>query len=377
MAVIRKTQNKLFMKYIFKISMLIVILSTIGCKSDKNKVTDHKEPIDDYSEKIDSLIAVTHPRFFNGIIQITKNGKTKYLKEFGYSDFENKIPISINDKFRIMSNSKQITAVLILKEVEKGRIDLQNPISEYLPNFEPNWADTITIHQLLNMSSGIISLEKPLLFEPGKGYRYSNPGYGLLGRILEKVTGKEYIQLANHMFKELGMNDSYCYELDTSNEGLINGYWLENGKLNLVEFDSMGFTKESWKDFIPAGGIISNAHDLNIWDTKLHNGEILNSVSHKEMVTPSNSGPHAAFDNDTIGYAYGLRIHNRHPVQHLGHGGRGFGFASIKFYIPEKDVDVIIWENIYARDNDWMAGDIVYHFENEIRKIVLNSSLSK
>jgi len=95
------------------------------------------------------------------------------------------------------------------------------------------------------------------------------------------------------------------------------------------------------------------------------------------MVKPSNKGPHAAFDNDTIGYAYGLRVHDQHRTKHLGHGGRGFGFASIKFYIPETDVDVIVWENIYSRDNDWMGGDEVYYFENEIRKIVVNSNLAK
>jgi len=169
------------------------------------------------------------------------------------SDFESKTPISIKDKYRIMSNSKQITAVLILKEVEKGNIDLQSPINQYLPDLKQAWASEITVHQLLNMSSGIEEMDKPLLFEPGKGYRYSNPSYGLLGRIIENITGREYVSVANDLFKELGMDDTYCYDLDKTDEGLINGYWLENGELKLVEFDSIGFTKESWKDFIPAG----------------------------------------------------------------------------------------------------------------------------
>lgn len=108
------------------------------------------------------------------MVLITKKGETKYLKEYGYSNFENKTPISIKDKYRIMSNSKQVTAVLILKEVEKGNIDLQSSINQYLPDLKQSWADEITIHQLLNMSSGIKEIDKPLLFEPGKGYRYSN-----------------------------------------------------------------------------------------------------------------------------------------------------------------------------------------------------------
>lgn len=359
------------MKYIFKISILFFTLIIFSCGDNKNQL------LDDYSAKIDSLISTTNPRIFNGVILITQNGETKYSKEYGFSDFEKKIPISLNDNFRIQSNSKQITAVLILKEVEKGHIDLNKPINEYLPELKSTWADSVTVHQLLNMSSGIVDIEQPLAFEPGKGYRYSNPGYGLLGSILKNVTGKEFNESANQLFKELGMKNTYCYQFDKPNIGLVNGHSLENGKVNIVEFDSIGFTKESWKDFIPAGGIISNVYDLNIWDTKLHNGKILSSGVYKQMITPSNRGPHAAFANDTIGYAYGLRIHDQHPTKHLGHGGRGIGFVSIKFYIPETDVDVIIWENIYAMDSDWRGGDLVYHFENKIREIVVNSNLGK
>lgn len=368
------------MKRTIKYLSVALTLFVIGCKSsDKNSKNRSKNTsiVDDYSTKIDSLIQTTNPRKFNGVILITKNGETVYSKAQGYSNFENKTPISLADNFRIQSNSKQITAVLILKEVEKGTVDLQSSVSKYLPNLKQLWADKVTVHHLLNMSSGIVDIQKPLIFEAGKGYKYSNPAYGLLGRIIENVTGKTYLEIANSLFEELGMNQTFCYELGKPNRGLMNGYFLENGKVNPVEFDNIGFTQERWKDFVPAGGIISNAKDLNIWDTKLHRGKILKSTYHKIMTTPSNRGAHAAFDNDTIGYAYGLRIHDKHPIKHLGHGGRGIGFVSIKFYVPEKDVDVIIWENIYCLDGDWMKGNVVYYFENQIRKIVLNSSLVK
>lgn len=372
------------MKFLIKASIFMVTSFIISYSILKNKNHLEKEPTDDYSARIDSLIKMTSPRFFNGVILITKNGETKYLKEYGYSDFEKETPISIEDKFRIMSNSKQVTAVLTLNQVEKGKIDLHAPIRAYLPNLTQSWSETVTVHQLLNMSSGIVGIEQPLIFEPGNGYRYSNTGYGLLGRIIEKVTSKTYIQAANDLFKELGMNNTYCYEIDKHNGDLVNEYNLKDGELSLIEIDKMGETKESWKDFIPAGGIISTARDLNIWDTKLYKGRILNSDYQKMMTTPSNRGPHAAFDNDTIGYAYGLRVHDQHPTPHIGHGGRGFGFVCIKFYVPEKDVDVIVWENIYCRDPDAVAdrpdvisGNTVYYFENRIRKIVVNSSLAK
>ena len=351
----------------------ILFSSIVSCDS-RSKEND-TDKTDDYSKRIDSLIQTTTPRIFNGVILITKNGETKYMREYGYSDFESKTPISIKDKFKIMSNSKQVAAALILKEVEKGKIDLQHPISTYLPDLNQTWADTVTVHQLLNMSSGISDLEKPLLFEAGKGYFYSNPGFGLLGRIIKKVTGKDYAENANNLFQELGMSNTYCYEINGRNDGLINGHALKEGKTEVVDFERFGFDVEKWNDFLPAGGIVSNAHDLNKWDAKLHKSEILEPSSYEQMVHSSNEGPHAVFDYDTIGYGYGIRIHDKHEVKHIGHGGRGFGFVSIKFYIPETDVDVIVWENIYYRDDFPNTADIIYHFENEIRKIIVNSNL--
>ena len=84
----------------------------------------------DYVAKLDSLIQADNPRIFNGIIWITEKGKTKYLKTHGYSNFESKTPFTLKDNFRIQSNSKQITAALILREVERGRIALSRPYKE-------------------------------------------------------------------------------------------------------------------------------------------------------------------------------------------------------------------------------------------------------
>ncbi|MFA6277383.1 MAG: serine hydrolase domain-containing protein, partial [Pedobacter sp.] len=155
---------------------------------------------DNYSSKIDSLIQTTNPRGFNGVILITQNGKIKYSKISGYSDVEKKVKLTLKDNFRIQSNSKQITAVLILKEVEKGNLSLNKSIKTYLPYLKQPWADTVTVHQLLNMSAGIVNLDKPLAFKPGTDFYYSNPAYGLLGQLIEKVTGKKYSEAANNLF---------------------------------------------------------------------------------------------------------------------------------------------------------------------------------
>ncbi len=324
--------------------------------------------IDDYSAKIVSLILTFTPREFNGVILITQNGKTKYSKEYGFSNFKEQTPIKLNDNFLIQSNSKQITAVLILKEVEKGNIDLNKTVHDYLPEIKADWTNSVTIHNLLNMSAGINYFNNTLLFEPGNGFMYNNKNYGLLGKILQKVTDRK--------FKELSMNNTYCYEYDKPNKGIINSYELGSFAYP-VEFKYTDFTKDSWENYIPAGGIVSNVFDLNIWDNKLHNGEILSSDLYKQMTTPTNMVKHSAFDNETTGYGYGIRTHSQHKTLYIGHGGKGLGFVSFKFYIPKSKVDVIILENIYYKSGNSINNDIIYHFENEIRKIVAKSSLGR
>ncbi len=364
------------MKVLFKYVSVLLMIVIISCNNkNKDKSQDNNNSTtkkDNFSAQIDSLIRTTSPRTFNGVILITQNGETKYTKVHGNSNFKNKTPITINDNFRIQSNSKQITAALILKEVENGKIDLKSPIRKYLPSLKQNWADTVTVHHLLNMSSGIIAVDQPLIFKPGTDYKYSNPAYGLLGKILENITGKKYVEIANNLFEQLGMHNSYCYEMGKPNEGLINGYRVSNNEVNYVEFNNPDRTEAGWKAFIPAGGIISNVKDLNNWDIKLHNGKILKPETYKLMTNYNITGQHDAFGNKKIGYGYGVRIDDNTPVTTIGHAGRGLGFASIKFYVPDKDVNVIVLENVYNED-----ASIVYHFETKIREIVLNSSLLK
>lgn len=326
----------------------------------------------DYASQIDSLIQITHPRGFNGVILITKKGKKIYSKVHGYSDFEKKTHLTLQNNFRIQSNSKQITAVLVLKEVEKGNINLEKPIRTYLPDLKQTWADTVTVLQLLNMSAGIINLNRPLAFKPGTGFYYSNPAYGLLGQIIEKSTGKKYAEVANNLFKELKMNNTYCYEINKPNNGLINGYWLTKDSLGLVDFKTFNFTEETWANFLPAGGIISNATDLNIWDTKLHNGKILKTKSYVSMVNSTVIDDDTTFSDKKSNYGYGVNINEDAPIKYIGHSGRGLGFVSFKIYIPAKKLNVIVLENVYYRDNI-----IVYHFEKTIREIIMNSSLVK
>ncbi len=131
---------------------------------------------------------------------LTKDATTIYSKSIGYSDLEKKTPMTLNDQFVIGSISKQITAVLLLRQYEKGRIGLENEINKYLIEINQPWSKEVTIHQLLTHTHGIVDLDKPLEFKQGSQFHYSQLGYELLARILEKITGKKFEKTINRTF---------------------------------------------------------------------------------------------------------------------------------------------------------------------------------
>jgi D-alanyl-D-alanine carboxypeptidase len=319
---------------------------------------------DDYTIKIDSLIKTTNLRQFNGTILIAQNGKTKYSKAYGYANFENKLPLKINDQFEIMSNSKQVTAVLILKEMEKGRIDLRSPIKKYLPNLTQTWADSVTVHQLLNFSAGIQEdLDKPLLFKPGSDFKYGNAAFSLLGKIVEFSTKRTYSEVANELFKELKMNNTFCYS-KSNNQNLVSGYLNNNNTFKMLE------NKLINSENVSAAGIISTVNDLTLWDNNLHKGKVLKRETYKLMTSYSITAQHDVFGKEKVGYGYGIRVSDKEPIKYIGHTGMGNGFLSTNLYFPSKDVTVVVLEN---QMNENM--ELGYYFEIEIKKIILNSKL--
>jgi D-alanyl-D-alanine carboxypeptidase len=112
-------------------------------------------------QQIDNLVSVKNAKPFNGIILITQNGKKKYSKVIGYSDFEKKVNLKFDDQFVIGSISKQFTAVLALRAFDKNHLELFKPIKNYLPELTQSWADTVTVHHLLTHMHGIVELDKP------------------------------------------------------------------------------------------------------------------------------------------------------------------------------------------------------------------------
>ena len=274
-----------------------------------------------FTSRIDSLIETNDKRFFNGIILVSQNGKTIYSKVKGFANLESKTPLAIDNQFIIGSISKQMTAVVVLREVDKGRIDLYVPVKKYLPNMAQTWLDSITVHQLLNHTSGVTDWDKPLKFKPSTDFSYSNIGYELLAKIVENITNKSYATLTNEIFKISKMKHSMSPKLNQQ-KSLVNSYVEDStGKIKLVEglLIDLG---------IPSGGMISTAEDLLLWNKNLHGGKLLNPKSYNMMTTASSHRNHFIFGE--VDYGYGLQIDPKGKTLEIGHSGYATGFASME-----------------------------------------------
>lgn len=313
--------------------------------------------------RIDTLIKTDLGRPFNGVILIARNGRILYSRSYGFSDVAHKVPLQFDEQFVIGSVSKQVTGVLVLQEAAEKHLDLQAPIGRYLQNIPQRWKDTVTVQHLLNHVSGIIWPDRPLAFKPGSQFAYSNIGYSLLGEILEKVTGKPYNTLVADLFSKAGMRNSYA----PGNKPIVLKSFLEDSTRQLIP---TGADVAFMKMLAPAGGIISNARDLLLWNEALHNGRILPDSLYKIFTTSFSHRDHPTWG--PVDYGDGIQIAHPGTLTELGHSGAANMPAAattcINFYYPATQTSVIVLENV-----SWDTRDMAraFVFEKKIRNMMV------
>lgn len=310
--------------------------------------------------KIDEVVtAANKHRLFNGSVLVAENGKVIYKKGLGKANMEWDIPNTPDTKFRLGSITKQFTATLVLQLVQEGKIKLDGKLSDYLPAYRKDVGDKVTIHQLLNHTSGIPSYtslarfmeeasrtpygvddfvkkyaSNDLAFEPGSKFAYNNSGYFLLGAIIEKVAGKSYEQvLKERILDPLGMKNTGYDHSDTIIEKRASGY----------EKTPEGYRNAGYLDMsIPyaAGSLYSTVEDLYLWDQALYTDRVL-ATQWKELM----------FKPNLSDYAYGWRVTKAslgtgmEPVPEISHGGgiNGFNTSIVRF--PAQKHLIVLLDN--------------------------------
>jgi D-alanyl-D-alanine carboxypeptidase len=316
------------------------------------------------AKRIDSLLLAKTQKPFNGIVMISKNGKIMYKKMKGQADIEKRTSLKLNDQFIIGSVSKQITAVIVLQQVDKGLLKLDAPMRKYFKGVKDKWADSVTIHQLLTHTHGITETGKPLAFRQGTEYKYSQLGYELLSKIVEKVSGKSFAALSDALFKSCNMNSTF--HPDNKAYNLVAGYTEDKeGKLYYEE--------KSFENFPSAGGFISTVNDLVLWNENLHGGKLLKDSTYQLMITKDRVAvrEHPVFG--LTNYGYGITIDNTNNLLQLGQTGFAPGFVSMNFYFPASKTSLVILSNA-PRGNDLKQA---FFYHTEILKMVKASDLVK
>lgn len=317
--------------------------------------------------KIDAYLdAYAQTGKFSGSVTITQGQIGGMTRSYDLANREHQVANTGTTKFRIGSVTKQFTAVAILQLQEKGLLDVQAPVSTYLPDY-PN-GDLITVHHLLTHTAGIpeyldpevfpdlaewmrlsSSLDQlvdrfkdlPLEFEPGEKFKYSNSGYVLLTQIIETVAEQPYAEyLQANVFDPLGMKNTGYEVPQTVISNLAQGY-LFIGKETYLQASPFDMS-------IPqgAGGLYSTVEELANWNRFLHEDEypaVLRKTAKAMMMTPIvQMEPEES--PDTF-YGYGLVIDNHLGRQRVHHNGGISGFASSLARYPDEALTIVVLSN--------------------------------
>ncbi|MGB7251911.1 MAG: serine hydrolase [Phormidesmis sp.] len=304
---------------------------------------------------------------FSGTVAITQGEAATVTRSYGLANRAHQVANAPTTKFRIGSVTKQFTAAAILQLAEKGQLDVQAPVSTYLPDY-PN-GDRITVHHLLTHTAGISeylnpevfpdllewmrqpsSLDQlvdrfkdlPLEFQPGEKFSYSNSGYVLLTQIIEAVSRQPYADyLQANFFDPLGMSDTGYEVPQMVIDNLAQGY-LFVGNDMYIQASPVDMS-------IPqgAGGLYSTVEDLSLWTQWLHReseeSSVLSKTAKATLMTPI--VPMAAEESSEAFYGYGLVRDTHFGRQRVHHNGGISGFASSVAHYPDETLTIVVLSN--------------------------------
>lgn len=296
--------------------------------------------------------SVTDNQFMGSVI-VSLERKILLDKGFGYANLEWKIPNSPTTKFRLASLTKQFTATAILLLEEAGKLNITDLIKKHIPDTPSTW-NNITIFNLLNHSSGIpdyssffdfvsttttktpkqlieLFRNKPLDFQPGTQFSYSDSGYVLLGYLIETKCDQSYEDfVTKNIFKPLGMDDSGCDSHSTIISHRASGYIRGHNSLCNANYLEMSI-------LYAAASLYSTTQDLCRWVDRLFEGKIISSKSLKKMTTPFK-----------LDYGLGVIIQPVDGRKAIMHSGRIDGFNTMLIYFPENKLTIIVLANLNA-----------------------------
>jgi len=295
-------------------------------------------------------------------IAVVKDGQIAYLHAYGNARLDPVASAKPEMRYSIGSISKQFTAAAVLLLQEQGKLSLDDKVAKFIPSLTR--ANEVTIRQLLSHTSGyqdywpqdyVMPLmlqpvtaqkildtwaHKPLDFDPGTKWQYSNTNYVIAGLIVEKASGQPLLQfLQEKIFTPLNMKSV----ADTDKAKL--GDTDPTGYLRYALGPPRPAPKEGSGWLFAAGELAMPAEDLAKWDISIINQKFLKPVSYRDFETE-------VLLKNGLGTRYGLGLDVRSEFGHrsLSHGGEVSGFTSENIVFPDERVAVVVLTNQDAAD---------------------------
>ena len=289
-------------------------------------------------------------------VAVMRDGKMLLQRAWGLADVGKGVQADAATTYPIASVSKMFTAALVLKQVDRGRLSLNDSIAKHLTGLKPEF-HAITIEQLLNHTSGLPNdfrdpgrrLERrspdelfamvaatTLANEPGRAYVYSNTGYALLGLLIQKVYGTSYdAVLRDEIARPLGLTLAQCAE---PRPGEASGYMrTPDGKIG----PPPGL---HYSQLLGVGGVCASAGDLVKWTHAFHNGRVLSPSTYPAMTTPRGAA---------VSANYGLGVYVRPAAWGdkaiVGGGVTQNGYVAELHWYPEKATATAMLYNVAPR----------------------------
>ncbi len=316
-------------------------------------------PADGYSEVAEHLSRIIqHELNDKGIpslaIAITDADHILWAQAFGDANPAGESPATANSIYRVGSVSKLFTDIAVMRLVEQGKLDLDAPVTEYIPEFQPQnpFGDPITLRQLMSHRAGLVreppvghyfDPEEPTLAEtvaslnqtqlvlrPGEKTKYSNAGIAVVGYVLERTQNQPFVDyLREELLIPLGMDSSNFQATSEINNRLAEAI--------MWGYDRREFAAPTFElGTAPAGSMYTTVLDLSLFSQELMEpGAILKPETLTQMWTPQFAA------GATSGYGLGFNIAPLDGHRVVRHGGAIYGYSTEWTLMPEQEIGVV------------------------------------
>jgi len=330
-----------------------------SCEKSENDPSESEIIQNNIQAVLDSIIQNTHvPGLVAGVW--APNEGVDFVYAAGVANIETSAPMDADMIFRIASNTKTITITVLLQLVDEGLISIDDPLSNYLPDFPR--ANEVTIEMLTNMRSGIfnfteseeygnlvityptrtwttdeliaIAAGQPYYFDPGTDFHYSNSNTAIIGKIIEILTGfsLEY-NIRTRIFDPLKLINTVYMVGGTQIPGYHSCAYY-GGEYDPSLPDLSEYFDNSYAG--AAGGAISDVFELKTYAEALAGGQFISPELQIKRLDCHEMG-------NSKGLKYGMGIFDYKGF--YGHNGGTFGYTSLMVHSPEKNCTIIIWYN--------------------------------